>query len=916
MAEAETAYRRLDSYDDEESPNHEREVLVHVPEGSKARWNHIENLDYFFTRIYHFHQKHGFACMMLAEFFELVQFLFVVTFTTFLINCVDYDILFANKQVHPQPSRKVTLYDALLSSEKCTERIRGNSWIIFLIVMAGTFWLYRLIKVIYNFSSYLEIRAFYINALKIPMAELQNFSWQEVQERVLAVQKEQQMCIHKRELTELDMHHRILRFKNYLVAMVNKSLLPVRVRVPFAGESALLTQGLKYNLEMLLFWGPGAPFQSAWSLRPEYKRAGCRLELAERLGRTILLVGLANLVLCPLVVVWQVLHAFFRYAEVLKREPGSLGARRWSLYGQLYLRHLNELDHELRARLGRGYRHAARYMDSFTAPMMAVLAKNVTFFAGSLLAVLLALTVYDEDVLSVEHVLTAITALGVLLTVCRAFIPDEHLVWNPEHLLQAVLAHIHYMPEHWKGIAHKTETRDEFSQLFQYKAAFIMEELLSPIITPFILIFGVRPKALEIVDFFRNFTVEVVGVGDVCSFAQMDIRRHGNPTWMSAGQTEASYYQQAEDGKTELSLVHFAISNPRWRPPRGSNVYLNQLREQVQRDSTANPQPLLFSSLQTIESQSGPYGLLGSMLGGPSSLTAYRSTRDATCSLPEMSAATAAATALMSLSMPSASLTPGPREELAEMPDATPGNTTVTARPGTSTGAVGGMSMSTGGRGKVSFGGTDFRSSSVGSSFREGPSQSSILSEFASAEMSLHAIYMHEARRNYGTSDAQARYHWQQSENNGDEDTMDEVNALSGFRESSLQLHNTGSNSGSHSSSVLGSGQRETYVSPSASIGHSGDYMPSNIGSLQDTHGDSLGLMVTRENTELGAFPFRHYGGTSASENMLQPERGSPRFGLMPMGGWQEDMAGLGTIDPHGGVPSCMSPNPQQVNEN
>ena len=41
--------------------------------------------------------------------------------------------------------------------------------------------------------------------------------------------------------------------------------------------------------------------------------------------------------------------------------------------------------------------------------------------------------------------------------------------------------------------------------------------------------FHIRHKALEIVDFYRNFTVEVTGVGDVCSFAQMDIRRHGNP---------------------------------------------------------------------------------------------------------------------------------------------------------------------------------------------------------------------------------------------------------------------------------------------------------------------------------------------------------------------------------------------------
>ena len=58
---------------------------------------------------------------------------------------------------------------------------------------------------------------------------------------------------------------------------------------------------------------------------------------------------------------------------------------------------------------------------------------------------------------------------------------------------------------------------------------YLLEEVFSPIITPLVLCFSVRRKSLEIVDFFRNFTVEVTGVGDVCSFAQMDIRRHGNP---------------------------------------------------------------------------------------------------------------------------------------------------------------------------------------------------------------------------------------------------------------------------------------------------------------------------------------------------------------------------------------------------
>ena len=58
--------------------------------------------------------------------------------------------------------------------------------------------------------------------------------------------------------------------------------------------------------------------------------------------------GLVYLVLAPLILLWQVLYAFFNYAELIKREPGSLGSRRWSLYGRLYLRHFNELDHEFK----------------------------------------------------------------------------------------------------------------------------------------------------------------------------------------------------------------------------------------------------------------------------------------------------------------------------------------------------------------------------------------------------------------------------------------------------------------------------------------------------------------------------------------------------------------------------------------
>lgn len=344
--------------------------------------------------------------------------------------------------------------------------------------------------------------------MPLSQEELCNHSWQSVQARLLALQRRQPLCVPRRELTELDIHHRILRFRNYTVAMVNKSLLPVRFRLPLLGPVVFLTRGLQFNLELLLFRGPAALFQNTWSLRPQVKRAGARRALARGLARAAVLLGVANLALCPCVLGWRLLLAFFSYAEGLKRAPGSLGARRWSLYARHYLRHFNELGHELQARLGRGHAPATKYMDSFSSPLLAVLARHVGFFAGSVLAVLIVLTVYDEDVLTVQHILTAITLLGLVVTVARcvlgapwpggcwicgqvngpdsvlgrgpkvgphlclprSFIPDEHAVWCPEQLLQRVLAHVHYLPEHWQGRAGRAETRAEMAQLFQYKA--------------------------------------------------------------------------------------------------------------------------------------------------------------------------------------------------------------------------------------------------------------------------------------------------------------------------------------------------------------------------------------------------------------------------------------------------------------
>ncbi|CAL1538792.1 unnamed protein product [Lymnaea stagnalis] len=583
-------YQRPDEDDEDDSEislHEEQGFLIHMsPEVNKTQWNHVDDLDKFFTSVYEYHQRHGFQNMVFSEILQLMQFIFVVLFMTYLSWCVNYPELF--DEIPHNTTVKKTFSDITYPLGTCISNFNFITWL--LLFLCFLFLIGRAIKMAFNFSNYMRTRNFFISALNIETRDLSNMTWHEVQLRLLEVQKEQQICIHKQELTQLDVYHRILRFKNYLVAMVNKDLLPLKFRLPFVGEHGILTHGMRFNLEVLLYWSPWSIFINSYTMREEYKSQQKRKQLAERFSTHILMLALLNLVLCPFIFFYQIIYFFFRYAEFVKRSPSFLGTRQWANYGRLYLRHFNELDHELNARLNRAYIPAKMYMNSFTSASLTILAKYAAFFTGAPAAVLFVLGILDfNDVTKVEHLFTIASVCGMVATICSSLIPDENEVFCPERLMKSILAQIHYMPDNWNGRAHTSFVRDEFAMMFQYKLVYILEELLSPLFTPFWLLFLLRPKSIQIVDFFRCFTVEVAGVGDVCSFAQMDIKKHGNPQWTKtvAPNDQTSRAMQAENGKVELSLMHFTTTNPEWKPPQESNMFITGIKNEVQKELPA-----------------------------------------------------------------------------------------------------------------------------------------------------------------------------------------------------------------------------------------------------------------------------------------------------------------------------------------
>lgn len=635
---APSSYRSFAEIGDE---NH---ILIHVSPTSRENsmpWKqYMHDLDDFFIRLYKYHQKNGFVCLVCGQILELFQIVYSVYLPVFFLNYVDYDILFKNKPPNlANPTAKVHIYDVIIPYNQ----VKVPNYQIFFIFLAIIFLIWKTIKTIHSIIVNSTIRQFYKNVLHIN--DCSSLSWQDVQTRI--INSKQNFLAQDSHLTELDIHNRILRHNNYMIALINRGVLPMYYRVPFIGDTTFFTQSLLYNCQLLFFKGPfKCIFEENWLISDDVKNSSHRQIVAKKLERNIIILAAINLLLSPILFIWQILYAFYSNTALIKSDIVVLGLRSWSLYARWFCRHFNELDHQLNERLNHAYKPAKNYMNAFTSPFSEIIARHIRFMAGSTFAILVVLTVYDEDVIQIVHLLTLITGLYLMWSVMGSFIPPEiPLRFTKTELYEQILQNIHYVPHNYPPFT--PQARSSMGDLFQYKIVKVLEDLISTFATPYIMIRHLRGRSLEMVDFFRNYTVEILGTGDVCVFSMMNIKENGNPQWQpvitsmhkstedavgtnddmdlnirmrtstssvtnkfqqqqemkrsdinereSDRPTPSGVHQferetmhnhalplQTEYGKLELSLINFKLQNPSWNPSNDTQrEFIQQVTSQA-----------------------------------------------------------------------------------------------------------------------------------------------------------------------------------------------------------------------------------------------------------------------------------------------------------------------------------------------
>ena len=552
-------------------PNHQRRPLATNLWGSLAnqdpkekamfRWVNVLNLDNFLLDVYSYYICHGFWSTMLLRFFNILTIGFIVGFSLFLTQCIDYRDF----------KGKTKMSEILIP--KCASKM---GFIPNALLWLTTFiWLWKSVGYLLDIPRLRHMHDFYLYLLDIPEDEIQSISWQEVVSRLMTLRdsnpntadapgKKRGGWIRTQSKQRMDAHDiasRLMRRQNYMIALINKDVLDLTLPIPFLRNRRLFTRTLEWSIDLCVM---DFIFNDKGQVRSLFLKDTHRRDLSTALRNRFIMTGIASLIFAPFLAVFFVIKYIFLNFNEYQKNPAQIGTREYNPYAEWKFREFNELYHLFQRRIFMSYPFAGRYVNQFPKDKTVQAAQLVTLVSGAVVSVLGLATILDQEnflnfeVTSGRTTIFYLGVFGSIWAVARGLLPDDNMIYDTSNSLQEVIDFTHYEPAHWKGRLHTTDVKQEFSQLYQMKVAIFLEEVLSMIFTPFVLCFSLPNCSERIIDFFREFTIHVDGIGYVCSFAEFGFSRPGaKPASTDPVKTARDEYFSSKDNKLEHSYWGF-----------------------------------------------------------------------------------------------------------------------------------------------------------------------------------------------------------------------------------------------------------------------------------------------------------------------------------------------------------------------
>lgn len=535
----------------------------------EAQWI---SFDIFVIRLYKYFQGKGYCKIILSQIVSLLSIIFLVGFSVFLVQCVDW---------HTLRHYNDTEYLKLHSVVHGKGLLHPRWWIVISLLVFIVFLYYKISKLLHDAREIRHLKSFVNNELQIDDSLLNSITWPFMVEKFQQYYRasvevnglpgrihlprlpfDAQSIFSEEPPTVYEIASVIMREDNYFIGIMD-NVLPFTLQSRTAeckGQSQyhhLFSKTLEWNLKHAVI---KFIFDKDLKVDTDFADVNNIPKLTEKLEQRIKIMAIINLVLIPFLFIYSLVYIVFNYGEKFYKYPNTLGTRQWSLVARWKFREYNELPHNFVNRMELGARYARKYIsECYTGSYFDILAKFVVLVFSTVFVVLLFMTLMNDNMLIYleltggASVIWYLGTLGSLIAFSRTFILDRSLSKKkcPKKSFTKMSEHVHYIPPEWCDEAYKTKIKNKLLSLYEFQIVSLIKEIAGIVITPFAMLFIVRKYSEAIVRFVNQQTIEVPRIGKICKLSSFE-------------DSDISSQPAADNDKLTKSIMQFRQDHPDW----------------------------------------------------------------------------------------------------------------------------------------------------------------------------------------------------------------------------------------------------------------------------------------------------------------------------------------------------------------
>jgi autophagy-related protein 9 len=475
----------------------------------------INDLDSFFRNIYDYYYLRGFKNIFASTILDNISYLFSIHFTIFNLYILDWPLVLNKCMTNDICNLELTEY---INLDYFQNNFISLMFLYSYLMSYYFIYLYKSMIFLYKMK---RIKNLFYNKFHIRQKEMENMKFDEILQKLIELQKNENFSRVKENLTKYDIISRLTRKENYCLSIFSNYILDFELSIPIIGRRNFFSNYLYNNLSECVM--NFIFIKGDVNVNPKFFNL-------RYLQMKMFLYMLIEIFFIPSIIFFKVTFWIFKNADNLKSSR-NINERVWSSHVQVLFKNYNELPHHFEKRIKDSYKYVQPFINLYKDKMISILGKFILLICGSFIILIFVISTIED------RLLTELKIYGkkfVWITFFIGFVlnffsnnnsDDIDYIENvklKEDLYKKIINNCINIPSELKQKQNFSSVFKIILKHYDYGILSLVKEILSIIIFPISwmkLIF----KADILIKFVKSNTKNVDGVGSIYNLSHLDL---------------------------------------------------------------------------------------------------------------------------------------------------------------------------------------------------------------------------------------------------------------------------------------------------------------------------------------------------------------------------------------------------------